>query len=204
MAHPSLPIILLAAGASSRMCGRDKLLEMVDDEPLIARQARMARAATDGPVIVALPPAPHPRYDALAGIDVTLLPVPQAAEGMNASLRTAFAALPADAAGAMLVLADLPDLDKNDFKKILQAYDPKSEILVWRGATEDGRPGHPILFKSDLFPAFAFLTGDGGGREVVAAAGGRVALIPLKGDRARMDLDTPKDWDRWRKSRQKE
>ena len=95
-----LRIILLAAGQASRMRGRDKLLEAVEGQPLLRRQAAMARRATSGPVLVALPPAPHPRYGALDDLDVTPLPVPDAAEGMNASLRTAFAALLAsDVAG---------------------------------------------------------------------------------------------------------
>ncbi|WP_370741664.1 NTP transferase domain-containing protein, partial [Pseudooceanicola lipolyticus] len=49
-----MPILLLAAGQSARMRGRDKLMERVEGRPLIRRQADIARAATSGPVIVAL------------------------------------------------------------------------------------------------------------------------------------------------------
>ncbi len=197
-AKGDLPIIVLAAGQSSRMRGRDKLMEEVDARPLLRRQAEMARAITSGPVIVALPPRPHPRYAALAGLDVTLCEVADAAEGMNASLRTAFGALPAGARAAMMLLADLPELTEDDLSIVAQSIDTNSETLVWRGATSDGKPGHPIVFAAALFPAFATLRGDGGGREVVAQAAGRVELIPLPDQRARRDLDTPEDWDRWR------
>lgn len=200
-ADSDLPVIVLAAGASRRMRGRDKLLEEVDGEPLLRRQARIARAATTGPVIVALPPRPHPRYGALDGLAVTPLEVTAAAEGMNASLRAAFGALPPGAPAAMLVLADLPDLTEDDFRNVLHTVDPKSETLIWRGATQTGAPGHPIVFAAPLFPAFAALTGDGGGREVVALAGGRVRLVPLPGQHARRDLDTPEDWAEWRAAR---
>ena len=71
MHNLNIPIILLAAGQSSRMRGRDKLLEMVDGQPLLRRQAAMALAVTDAPVLVALPAAPHPRYDAIEGLAVT-------------------------------------------------------------------------------------------------------------------------------------
>ena len=108
MSH-DIPIILLAAGQSSRMRGRDKLQEIVEGEPLLRRQARIARAATRGAVIVALPPAPHPRYALVADMEVEALPVPDAAEGMNASLRAGFAALPAGTPAAMVLLADLPE-----------------------------------------------------------------------------------------------
>ena len=205
MRHVSLtdiPIIVLAAGQSSRMRGADKLLQSVDNQALVARQAALARAVTSGPVIVALPPPPHPRYAALDGLDVTCLPVPDAAEGMNASLRIAIAALPAQAAAAMVVLGDLPELTEADLRRVLAAVDLNSDTLIWRGATQAGAPGHPIVFAAALFPAFASLTGDSGGREVVAQAKGRVALIPLPGTRARRDLDTPEDWEAWRAERE--
>ena len=196
-----LPVILLAAGASSRMRGADKLLAVVEGEPLLRRQARMARGVTSGPVLVALPAPPHPRYEVLAGLDVTPLPVPDAGEGMNASLRTAFAALPESVPAAMLLLADLPELTEADLNTVLQSVDLATETLIWRGATEDGKAGHPIVFAASLFPAFAGLKGDGGGREVVARAGDRVRLVPLPGRRARLDLDTPEEWSAWRAAR---
>lgn len=196
--HIRFPIIVLAAGQSSRMRGADKLLQDVGGRPLLRQQVENARAVTGGPVLVALPVSPHPRYEAIADLDVTPVPVPEAREGMNASLRTAFAALPEDASCAMLLLADLPDLTQADLRKVADAVDLGSDTLIWRGVTQDGAAGHPIVFRSDLFGAFEALTGDGGGREVVAQAQGRITLVPLEGNRARRDLDTPEDWDDWR------
>lgn len=196
----TLPIILLAAGQSARMKGRDKLMEEVSGQPLIRRQAILARAVTDGPVIVALPPPPHPRYDALEGLEVLCLPVAAAAEGMGASLRTAFAALPPDTDQAMLLLGDLPDLTEADLRMVAEAALAEDGPLGWRGATEEGAPGHPIVFHRDLFAEMRQLAGDDGGRDVVAQAGDRVRLIRLPGKRALADLDTPEDWDAWRKA----
>ncbi|MGC1497995.1 MAG: nucleotidyltransferase family protein [Sulfitobacter sp.] len=196
-----MPIIILAAGQSSRMRGRDKLLEDVDGQPLLRHQALMARAVTSGDVIIALPPRPHPRYGVLANINVTPLPVRDADEGMNASLRAAISALP-DCPCVMVLLADLPDLSAEDLTKVADGVDLHSDTLIWRGATDTGKPGHPIIFKADVFAQLTALKGDSGGRDVVAAAGPNVALIPLPGNRARCDLDTPEDWKAWRKMRQ--
>lgn len=195
----TFPIIVLAAGQSSRMRGADKLMELVEGEPLVRRQARLARSVTSGPVIVALPSRPHPRFAALEGLDVDTLEIPDAFDGMNTSIRRAFAQVPASAPAAMLVLADLPDLTEADLHKVAQAYDDKSEMMVWRGATEDGKPGHPIIFAAALFPEIEKLSGDDGARAIVRAAGEKVQLIPLQGDRARRDLDTPEDWATWRR-----
>ncbi len=201
MAHHDFPIIILAAGASSRMRGSDKLLEQVDGLPLLALQARRARAATSGDVLIALPPSPHPRYDVLDGLDVIAVPVADASEGINASLRAGFAALPAQTSCAMVLLADLPALRTEDLLEVAQAVDLQSDLLIWRGATSTGKPGHPIVFKAELFAEIARLHGDGGGHKVVEAAQGMVALVPLKDNRARLDLDTPEDWERWRAAR---
>jgi len=198
MSRHSFPIIILAAGASRRMRGRDKLLEIVDGLPLLRQQAMKALEVSSGPVLIALPAMPHPRYDALDGLSVQIIPVPDADEGMNASLRAAIAALPDDVPCAMLFLADLPDLTVNDLQKVADAINLSSDTLVWRGVTQDGAPGHPIVFRSDLFDAFKSLHGDSGGREVIALAKDRITLVPLAGDRARRDLDTPEEWAAWR------
>ncbi len=191
-----IPIVILAAGGSTRMGGADKLMQSVDGMPLIRRQAALARSVTSGPVIAALPPPPHPRYDALTGLEVLMLPVMDAAEGMNASLRTAFGAVPRSAGSAMLMLCDLPDLTRDDLRALLKAME--HDALIWRGATQDGKPGHPIIFDAALFDAFADLKGDSGGGHVIDQAKGRVHLVPLPGTHARRDLDTPEDWAKWR------
>ena len=198
MNNLNIPIILLAAGQSSRMRGRDKLLEIVDGQPLLRRQAAMALAVTDAPVLVALPVAPHPRHDAIEGLAVTQVPVPDAAEGMNASLRRCFAALPQDAPAAMLLLADLPELTQIDLNKVMQSIDLNSDKSIWRGATSSGKPGHPIVFAAEHFGKFASLTGDSGGRDIVAAARDKTLFVPLPDDHARRDLDTPEEWAIWR------
>lgn len=198
-AAPDLPIIILAAGQSARMRGTDKLMEPVDGVPLIRRQAEMARAVTRGEVIIALPPTHGPRHEALDDLEVTALPVADAGEGMNASLRSAVAALPQGTRAAMIMLADLPELTADDLKAVFQSVDLTSKTLIWRGATQDGKPGHPIVFAATLFDSLSKLRGDNGGRAIVASAGDRVALVALPGQRARRDLDTPEDWAAWRR-----
>ena len=196
-----IPILLLAAGSSSRMRGRDKLMEEVDGVPLIARAAGIARAATEGAVIVTLPPAPHPRYGALTGVDVATVPVPDAAEGMAASIRAGLAHVPKRAKAVMILLADLPDLTSDDLRAVLRAVEEHPEKKVWRGVTMENQPGHPIVFAAPLFPELAALRGDEGGRAVVAACGNELCRVRLPGAHARADLDTPEAWAAWRAAR---
>lgn len=195
----SLPIIVLAAGASKRMRGRDKLLEIIGAEPLLRRQAVIARQVTNGPVIITLPPPPHPRYDALDALDVSPLPVADCDDGIGASLAAAITALPDGADKAMILLADLPELTAQDLTTVGQAADSDPSKLIWRGASQSGTPGHPIVFDASLFPALQKLSGDQGGQQIIKAHKDHLRLIPLPGDHAICDLDTPEDWVAWRK-----
>lgn len=191
-----MPILLLAAGSSSRMRGADKLLQKIDNVPLLYRQTQMALRVSDD-VRVALPPRPHPRYGVLKGLPVRLVEVTEAAEGLGASLRTVMATLD-DATHAMVLLADLPDITDEDLRTIIRATRTEPDALIWRGATADGQGGHPMIFESSLFQEFARLKGDTGGQDIVRSAGNRVCLVPLPGNRALLDLDTPEDWAAWR------
>lgn len=193
-----IPILILAAGTSSRMRGPDKLLEDVGGMPLLRRQALMA-LATGCPVYVALPDLGHPRAAALEGMSVTRLAVPDAAEGMSGTMRGAVAQLPAGA-DFMMFLGDLVALETADLKAVLAAKDAHPKALVWRGATEDGKPGHPIIFDASLRPQFATLQGDSGGETLVKPLRDQTHLVRLPGKRARFDLDTPEDWADWRKT----
>jgi len=190
-------ILLPAAGQSSRMRGRDKLLETIDGEALLRRQSRRARS-TCPRVFVALPPPPHPRYAVLDGLDVTTLEVPEHTEGLGGTLRGAVARLPRNIDRLVLLLPDLPDIDDGAIREVLAAADAFPDALVLRGATSDGRPGHPVVFDKTLLPVFAELSGNSGGTEVIKAAGDRVVLHRFTGDQARCDLDTPEEWAEWR------
>ena len=195
MAEPA--ILILGAGASRRMRGRDKLMEEVGGRPLLRRQIEVA-SATGLDIAVALPPRPHPRWELIHG--ATGIEVTDAHSGMDASLATGISAL-ANRPAVLVLLGDLPEIESDDLLAVLEARRDHPDYLVWRAVTEDGRPGHPIIFDRTLFPAFANLPGDSGGRSVVAAAGERVLFVPTPGDRARLDLDTPEEWAAWRLSR---
>ncbi len=189
-------ILIPAAGAASRMRGADKLLETVAGEALLRRQARIA-LATGARVLVTLPPDRPARLTALEGLAVERIVVPEAAEGMSASLRHgALAAV--GASGLMILLADLPEIETDDLFTVIRAFEGDPAAPILRGASEAGVPGHPVLLPARLFGDLAALHGDEGARGVLAAHKGEVRLVPLPGDRAVIDLDTPEDWAAWR------
>lgn len=191
--RPRVTLLLLAAGASSRMGGRDKLLEPVGGEPLLRRQARAA-VASGAPVIVALPPDRPERLAALHGLELAPVIVPEAAQGMGRSLATGARAA-GRPGGLMILPADMPGLGTPEIRAMLDAFDGQA---ILRGCTPEGTPGHPVLFPRDLLPELADLSGDAGAREVLVRHCERVRPVPLPGLSALTDLDTPEDWVAWR------
>jgi molybdenum cofactor cytidylyltransferase len=188
-----LVVLLLAAGGSTRMRGGDKLTEEVGGMPLLRRQALAALSVTPE-VIVVLPPDRPARAVALEGLAVRTVVAEDAREGMSASLRAGLRAAEGDA--AMVMPADMPELGPVELGLMVEAFRETPDRIL-RGASGD-TPGHPVIFPADLWPALAQMTGDQGGREVIAANRARVRLIPLPGRAALTDLDTPEDWADWR------
>ena len=183
-------VLILAAGSSSRMHGRDKLMEPVEGIPLLSRQVAVAQS-TGRPVTVALPPRPNRRYEEIGRAEG--LEVADAASGMGHSLAAGVAHL-SEADAILILLADLPEITAGDLEAVLRAERRPDEIA--RGAALDGRPGHPILIPKAAFPDFMALRGDDGGRGALARH--PVRLVPLPGEHAVLDLDTPEEWERWR------
>ncbi|ETX30616.1 4-diphosphocytidyl-2C-methyl-D-erythritol synthase [Roseivivax isoporae LMG 25204] len=194
-----MALLIPAAGLSRRMRGGDKLLELVDGVPQLRRICAAARTLP-GPVVVTVPAADHPRAQALADVGAILVPVPDRAEGMAASLRRGIAALPPGTPAAMIVPGDMPDLAAADLAAIAQAFDPDAPTLV-QATAADGTPGHPVLFPADCFDALATVAGDSGARDVLRAHRARLRHVALHDRRALTDLDTPEAWAAWRAER---
>ena len=182
-----IPTLLLAAGKSSRMGGRDKLLELVDGVPLLTLLTE--RALQSGPTYVTLPSADHPRRAVL----------PKAAKVvvvsglMSDSIKAGITALPVVAKGVLILPADMPDITADDIRTVIDAAQASDAPIV-RACTETGLAGHPIYFAAHTFARFANLTGDRGASRLTSELEGQTLFVPLQGDRARLDLDTPDDW----------
>lgn len=192
-----IPILILAAGRSSRMRGGDKLSETIDGISLLRRQALAALRVSDT-VIVTLPPAPHPRHALLDGLDVTRVPLPDGPQDMSDSLKLGMAALPPGSTAALVHLADMPDITEDDLRALIDATRTHPNARIWRATSAEGVPGHPIVFDASLFARFSVLTGDVGARSIIKAAQPHIHHVNLPDDHAVTDLDTPEDWARWR------
>ncbi|MDQ2065635.1 nucleotidyltransferase family protein [Xinfangfangia sp. CPCC 101601] len=189
-------ILILAAGASSRMGARDKLLEPIQGQPLLRRVAERA-CATATHVFVVLPRDRPQRAEALQGLSMKQVIAEHATHGMTASLRAGIGALPEDTSAVIILPADMPGITTEELQLFLKHH-AQAPSAILRGCTEDGHEGHPALFPANLFAELTALTGDEGGRSILKAHRDRVTLLPLAADHAILDLDTPEDWAAYR------
>lgn len=177
------------------MRGGDKLLEPVAGCPVLRVIAERALAACPH-VAVTLRPDDSARANVLDGLALKRLIVPDADEGMAASLRAGArwaVALPISA--LMIALPDMPDITEEDMRALI-ADQARHTNQPLRACDRAQIQGHPTILPRALFAAMLELEGDTGARSLLRAHPPR--LHPLTGNRALADLDTPEDWAKWR------
>ncbi|MCY4333900.1 MAG: nucleotidyltransferase family protein [Litoreibacter sp.] len=194
----SVAALLLAAGSSSRMKGRDKLMEEVRGQPLIADRITCLKEAGLAEIIVVLRDDRPARRAAInQHNDLTLLDARAPDDGMGSSIAEGAKAIRTDCTAALILPADMPGLTASDIQTFLTAHGRIPEAIL-RGATPDGQPGHPVLFPQKHVIELKDLSGDTGARSVLKRHQEEVQLIEIPGDNAILDLDTPEAWAAWR------
>jgi len=199
--RPVISVLLLAAGQSSRMRGRDKLLEPIDGVPMLGHMARVAQASKADEVIVVLRPGDDGRRRAIKSEKSAVVQNPRAAEGMGTSIAAGIAAIRNDADGVLIMLADMPEIMPADLDRLIAALDETEGRAIVRATDPSGRPGHPVLFGRRFFELLRGLQGERGAREVLHDYPEFITEVSLTGTRATIDLDTPEDWAAWQSGR---
>ncbi len=179
--------LILAAGQSSRMAPRHKLLERdASGIPMIARVADHLLASRARPIRVVVGHRAAEITAALDGRPVQFVHAADYAAGLSASLRAGLAAVTERA--ALVVLGDMPLVTGASIDRLIEAYDPDEGRLIVV-PTHDGQWGNPVLWDARYFPAMMALTGDSGARKLLRQHADAVAEIPLDESVLR-DFDT--------------
>jgi molybdenum cofactor cytidylyltransferase len=186
--------VVLAAGRSTRMGGPNKLLATVTGKPLARIAADAALASTARPVVVVIGHQSETITDALRDLPLQFVHNPHFADGLSTSLRAGLAALPDDIDGAVVMLADMPQVDAALIDRLIAAYDAEKGALV-AVPVIDGKRGNPVLWSRRFFPELMTLSGDVGARHLIAKYSEAVAEVPVTGRGALVDVDTPEALD---------
>jgi molybdenum cofactor cytidylyltransferase len=182
--------VVLAAGRSTRMGAVNKMLAEIGGKPLVRIAAEQALASRAKPVIV-VTGHEHERVEqALSGLPLSFVHNPAYAEGLGTSLKAGIGAVPEHCDGAVVCLGDMPQVDAGLIDKLLAAFDPTRGALVVVPSIE-GRRGNPVVWARRFFPELMTVTGDVGARYLIGQYAEAVVEVPLAGEAALTDVDTP-------------
>lgn len=188
----SCALILLAAGASTRMGRPKQLLPMYGTRPLLRHVVESALTEPVSPVIVVLGANAAKIAPCLDGLPLSIVINPAWAEGMGSSIRRGLEELAKSAPTAncvIIALADQPDILSGHLAKLIETLRTTGKPIV---ASECGDVrGPPVLFTASYFSTLLALQGDAGARALLKAHAAEVATVALATAR---DLDTPADY----------
>lgn len=184
--------VILAAG-EARRAGGPKAAWAVRGVPSVRRVALAALgAAKVGEVVAVTGGWAREVAEALAGLGLRLAPNPDYALGQAGSLRAGLAALtPGVHRAVIFLLADQPFITSQIIDDLLVFYQASGATLA--APLARGRRTNPTVFDLDRWGAeLTALTGDAGGRSILAAHPEELALWPAEGvpEECFLDFDT--------------
>jgi len=182
--------LVLAAGRSTRMGAVNKMLAEIGGKPLVRIAAEQAIASHAKPVIVVTGHEREKIEAALKGLPVRFVHNPDYAEGLGTSLKAGISAVPEDADAAIVCLGDMPQVDAALVNRLIAAFDPERGALVVVPSI-DGRRGNPVVWSRRFFHDLMAIQGDVGARHLIGNYAEAVVEVPVAGEAALTDVDTP-------------
>jgi CTP:molybdopterin cytidylyltransferase MocA len=190
--HPSLAVLLLAAGPSSRL-GRPKQLVEVGGECLVARSARLALGLQPVNVTVVSGCEADRVGEELEGLPVNIVFNRNWADGMGASINCGARSMAMGVAGVLLMVCDQWRLEAADLERLVAAWaaDPaRIYVASWKeGAAFVSGP--PVIFPGRLLSELKSMQEQRGARQLIDRHIDIVEFVEM--DNAAFDLDRPED-----------
>ncbi len=177
--------ILLAAGRSTRM-GSNKLLADLNGKPVVRRTLDNIEAAGLPALVVLGNMATEVR--AVLGDGHAFVEAPDYAEGLSRSLHAGIVAAPDDWRAAIVCLGDMPEVPPSVLTALARTFREPHDIVV---PTWNGKRGNPVLWGRAYFPRLGALSGDVGGKALLAEFADRIIEVDAGTDAILTDIDTP-------------
>jgi len=190
--NPSLAVVLLAAGPSTRL-GQPKQLVRVGDDCLVSRAARLALSLKPATVTVVTGFEAERIQAELEGLSVEIVFNRNWANGMGASINCGVRSLPGGVEGVLIMVCDQWRLEESDLHRLQTAwFDDISRILVasWKEGSAYVS-GPPVIFPRKLIPELRSMQENRGARQLIDRYMDLVEFVGM--ENAAFDLDRPED-----------
>lgn len=182
-------IIILAAGASSRM-GAPKQLLLVDGKTLIKRICDTAMDTPCHPIVTVLGANRNLIRKETERMPITVIDNPQWENGMSSSIKMGLAGAymtEKNIEAAIFLTVDMPYVSAELINKMIEKAESNEKIEIV-ACKYNSQMGIPVLFKRSLFTDLLELTGDEGAKKVVIKNKDKTAFIDFP--EGKLDLDT--------------
>lgn len=191
--------IVLAAGSSSRMGERNKLLLPVKGEALVSRVVRVLLESNVDQVWVVLGHQSEEVGAALKGHQVNLLYNGSYLSGMGSSIVKGIGYLPEGTEGFFIVQGDMPNLDVSMINASISKFTSlkRDGLLPIVAPAYQGKWGNPVLFDQSYAAQLKTLSGDQGARKWIKAHPDQLHLIEVDQPNRFLDLDTPEAYQQY-------
>ena len=181
--EPKIAVILEAAGNSSRF-GSNKLLHVMDDgRPMAASILEAARSVDAYKKILVT------QYDEVAAMapDFDVIRNDRPDLGISRSMQLGLEAA-GDADAYMFCVCDQPGLTAATLKRLIKAYKKRTAGIVsfaWQG-----KMCNPKIFSSRYREELMALSGDTGGRQIIASHADDLLLVEAESEDEVRDIDS--------------
>lgn len=185
--------IVLAAGESRRM-GTQKLLLPFGERTVVETVVRKALDSGVDRVMVVVGADRETVRARLESPPLTIVDNENFRQGMLTSIQAGFAALPSDAAAAVVMLGDQPAVPTEAVRTVVRAARESGKGIII--PTCGGRRGHPVLIAAKYGRAVAALDPGIGLRQLRLEHPEDVLEVEVGDPAVLRDLDTPEDYER--------
>lgn len=181
--------LVLAAGASQRMPGQNKLLLPLGAKTIIAHTVDHLLQSKAGEVIVVLGHEAEAVQRALSGREVVFTTNPDFAEGLSTSIIAGLQAASKSARGFLISLGDQPLVTFPELNLLMQGFASAGDYSIIAPVYR-GRRGNPVIFDRSHLPEMLAISGDAGCKAIIARHAQRVLEVEMQTNHVLRDVDT--------------
>lgn len=186
-------IIILAAGASTRMNGEPKQLLEFEGKTLLRRAAETALSSGLRPIVVVLGANAEKLLPEIKDLPVLTAINENWATGMGGSIKTGLSVLLAEnreIEAAILMLCDQPFVTAETLNRLIETFQKTKKPIA--ASQYADTIGVPALFAREMFTELSDLQGEAGAKAVIKKHAADIARTPEP--EAAFDVDTQADF----------
>ncbi len=185
---PWISVVLLAAGESKRM-GQPKQLMQLGKTTILEQSISNFLASEAKQVIVVLGHRAEDMVGLARDKPVTIVVNPAYRQGMGTSIAAGTGLISDKAQGIMLALCEQPFIDPGTINQLIATFGAQNKgiVIPCYGSLR----GHPVIFATRYKDELSGLTGDTGGRQIIARHPEDVLEVAVACEGVITDIDTP-------------